>query len=906
MRVLFLAPFVNARNAGPLADVAHSMLGLGHEVQVLARQVTRVQTDGGPVLSHNEASVSQLRQKVGADRVALLHSHTSRTRHQGESRLDDVDTQRVRAWMDDFCPDLVVLGGTELVADDPVIHAFKAVPAAPPALFLSQPSDRGWALADSAGKVVTALAKDPGVLRKSLRTALPALSDRPRSAKRLSSVLAREHERLRSLLKVAAPVAPAPSAKASEQAPSAASEVVLGELESLKDGDVVFGKTLWVKGWIDASPGSAVRSIEVLINERAHWLQPDAVRGDVAQRLNNPDILGFDTRLPLHADGPRLNVVLTLFHKDGRQQVWQRRSLWANDCIPERHQLPVVLGHASIETDTRQNADASTTAAWLQGAVQVREHTLHRLLAFQRGKPLAELDVPAQAEGVEARFRHALPAHTYEASLPLDLWIDLGEQMLIHWQRCPAQAVRADTARSWTLGGAQDGDVIRGDRFQCVLGPIGEGTQPVAFVNGRQATVECGPADKEAHLALSISVAESGNDVQIRLECGSAHQTLQLWRHVETFTASHPGAVTVPRSSTLAPPVPGELARPPSVLLIRKAPSPTDELYITAPLMPLHDRGDIRLEVVDLDDESDKPLAVDHLLAPGTAVVISRYISDRWIAAITRHKARLGPVFYLMDDDVPAALDSRHLPMNYRQRMGKVACGEFQTLIRLCDQFIVTSSHLHARYASDKTVLVEPSYLHPPAHLKHFDDPSEIVITYQGTEGHREDLAAIAPALRAMHDEFKRVRLQIIIGHPRAVPEVLSNLPRCEVIKPMPWGEYKAFRATARAHIAIAPLLDTPYNRGKSIVKLFDIGALGAVGVYSRSATYSGAIEHGVNGLLLDNDPLIWRKALKWLIQRPDEMHRLAVAGQALASRRGDITLLQNFWSNKLGMSSHA
>src|SRR5690606_25827202 len=113
----------------------------------------------------------------------------------------------------------------------------------------------------------------------------------------------------------------------------------------------------------------------------------------------------------------------------------------------------------------------------------------------------------------------------------------------------------------------------------------------------------------------------------------------------------------------------------------------------------------------------------------------------------------------------------------------------------------------------------------------------------------------------------------------------------------------KTFRARERAHIAIAPLLDTPYNRGKSSVKLFDIAALGAVGIYTKSPPYEDVIEHSVNGLLLDNDPLLWRKALKWMIDHPNELQRMAHACQALAASRGDLARLQAHWRRSLGGS---
>ncbi len=57
-----------------------------------------------------------------------------------------------------------------------------------------------------------------------------------------------------------------------------------------------------------------------------------------------------------------------------------------------------------------------------------------------------------------------------------------------------------------------------------------------------------------------------------------------------------------------------------------------------------------------------------------------------------------------------------------------------------------------------------------------------------------------------------------------------------------------------------------------------------------------------MNGLLLNNDPLLWRKAIKWLIERPEELQQMAQAGQALATKRGHVKRLQNYWIQGLGL----
>lgn len=906
MRILFIAPLVTARVAHPLSALAQIMIKLGHEVQLLVRQNTRVRTDKGAVLSRNEASVEKLRQQVGADLVALLHTHRSGQVDSADARLDEVDALRVHGWMDMFCPDLVILSGTDLVADDPVLRAFHTRSPAPRALQLRSAPGQASTLADAAGAVVTTIVHEGDVLRKALGTALPKLLDRARSTQGLVGVLDRERARLIELVNGtdAPPVVPVAQKKAGLAPPE-----VRGELESIKDGDVVFGSTLWFKGWIDWSPALAIREIEVLINDRTHRVVPSGVRGDMAERLASPDILGFDVRLPLYADGPPLRVAVVLLHKDGRKQVWQRRSVWANDSIPEQHVIPIIVGDAAIVPVSGELASGADTSNWLRGTLRVNEHTVRRLVLFQRGVRIGQVDLKAatgtsvagqnSGPGAEYIFGHSLANSVYEQSQSLELWIEWDDGALIHWRRCDPLHEPTCAIANWSLIGVADGDVVRGDTLACELGPLADDARPIVFVNGRHVDTTQVPSAQQSHWSLAVPFAHAGNDVQIRIECGDTHRTLQLWRHVDAPQPSQWCNVAVPERSSVAPHGAAQ-GRTRSVLVIRKAPSPTDELYLLGPLLRLASAGLVRVKTIDLDTDAEQPADTDALLTAGTIVVISRYISDRWISALTRHKRRLGPVYYLMDDDVAAAVDTGFLPGGYRTRMTKVACGEFQTMIKLCDRFLVTSEHLRKRYSSGKTDLIEPPFLHPPKDLKHLDSDNRIVVTYQGTEGHRDDLSAIAPALRTLHDLYPQVHLQIIIGNLRFVPAPLKGLPRCEAIPPMPWPAYKEFRAKARAHIALAPILDTPYNRGKSIVKIFDISALGAVGVYTNSAPYNTVIEHGVNGMLVENDPQMWFKALKWLIERPEEIRRLAKEGQKLALDIGDLAHLEKYWMHQM------
>ena len=166
------------------------------------------------------------------------------------------------------------------------------------------------------------------------------------------------------------------------------------------------------------------------------------------------------------------------------------------------------------------------------------------------------------------------------------------------------------------------------------------------------------------------------------------------------------------------------------------------------------------------------------------------------------------------------------------------------------------------------------------------DDPSRpVVVGFMGTRSHDEDLQMIAPALRAAHARFgKRLALEIVGGlaHERATAKALGLPVRALSINGsqaedyplfMPW-----FTSTVRWDVGLAPLRDNAYNACKSDIKWLDYSAIGAAGIYSAVEPYRG-VEHGVTGIVAQNEPDAWRDALMSLLE--DRPRRVEIAQRA-------------------------
>lgn len=217
-------------------------------------------------------------------------------------------------------------------------------------------------------------------------------------------------------------------------------------------------------------------------------------------------------------------------------------------------------------------------------------------------------------------------------------------------------------------------------------------------------------------------------------------------------------------------------------------------------------------------------------------------------------------------------------------------------MLDLADTVVTTSTYLLERYASQKTVLLEPGLFLPLPETDDGRDESRVRIAFFATAMHQPDLEMIAPALRQIQQRFEHVHLEFIVS--RKPPRALSSLPRTTWFSPMTWENYKHFVCQRKEDILLAPKQETPYNKAKSFIKVLDAAQLGAVGVYSDVRPYNEVVEHGKNGLLIHNTPEDWHEALEWLIANPGNRSALRRGSRELATRIGNPERLTQFWKD--------
>ncbi len=157
-------------------------------------------------------------------------------------------------------------------------------------------------------------------------------------------------------------------------------------------------------------------------------------------------------------------------------------------------------------------------------------------------------------------------------------------------------------------------------------------------------------------------------------------------------------------------------------------------------------------------------------------------------------------------------------------------------------------------------------------------DGSVVRVLYMGTATHGQDLALIAEACRGIKAEFGgKVSFEIV-----GVTSGNEFGDWADRIVPAPHAMlgYPAFvhwlRDQRRWHIGVAPLVDSPFARCKSGIKVLDYTALGMAVAASDVAPYRSVIVDGESGLLVPPTLDGWRDSLRLLVTKGPLRRKLA------------------------------
>jgi hypothetical protein len=194
-----------------------------------------------------------------------------------------------------------------------------------------------------------------------------------------------------------------------------------------------------------------------------------------------------------------------------------------------------------------------------------------------------------------------------------------------------------------------------------------------------------------------------------------------------------------------------------------------------------------------------------------------------------------------------------------------------RTIGDLCRRVLVVRNQL------DERLFLAGTGGEPPAPTaSNGGDPIRLV--YAGSLSHADDLAFLREVLERLRSRSGRFELDVVGGeHPDGEPQWYR---RREV--PTDGGAYPEYVALLRRlrpewDIAVAPLLDTPFNRHKSDLKFLEYSGLGLPGVYSAVEPYA-SVRDGETGLRARNSVEEWCEQIERLASDGDLRDRLRAA----------------------------
>ncbi|MFA5122268.1 hypothetical protein [Zavarzinia sp.] len=735
---------------------------------------------------------------------------------------------------------------------------------------------------------------------------------------------------------------------------------VIGEIEEPADSAVQTSASMRVRGWILQSSCPEAKAVSIRIAGRMHVARLDILRTGVSAPSRQYEIVGFECNIPLERVPCRSQMDIGIQLADGQVVPWRTYRVWRPSDVPAVPRLPLivvesnisvcstfsaikgqvrgapktwhaqlwrrgeVVGAVPITADGRFDLEVPRSHGpglyhlWLTNPAETRREFIatYNLAGDDATDELAitqvslgglSLDLPGRMAAQEvSAYVNGLP-HEFHRSmnkagadsmsfrgsgLPDDLTLEIvaghdyarGEfaNDSTGFRRLIGTAMRAKRTMLATIGG-KTREVVP---IRCE--PLnGDWTMVCACANGEIDSLQMSALDDlaEGRAAPPLShdtIALAARLVQQQIRSDETASDKLIDRHIVL-----PSAAQRPWKFN------GR------VILVRPENHPTDELYVTAPLRSLVEKKVINFILIDTNDEEIDGIDRNIELRSGDAVIISRYITAKWAKRLIDAKNGI-KIIYIMDDDVAAAIDTVGLPAAYRRRMTEAALFDFQFMLRLCDVFVTTSPFLMRKYSSSKTRFLEPPYFREPKSLDHLLKTDKIKIVYHGTDTHKDDIGFIMPELQKLGERNENIEISIITRF-RIHSE--NGKRAIRTIRPMPWPEYVQYTRENPAHISLAPVLDTAYNRGKSIIKFYDAASLGAVGVFSKVEPYTDVVRDGRNGFLVENCPHRWFDILQLLVRNPSIIRETAIEGQMDAKKRGDISARTAFWIRELALT---
>lgn len=171
--------------------------------------------------------------------------------------------------------------------------------------------------------------------------------------------------------------------------------------------------------------------------------------------------------------------------------------------------------------------------------------------------------------------------------------------------------------------------------------------------------------------------------------------------------------------------------------------------------------------------------------------------------------------------------------------------------------------------------------------------PDKFRILFSGTMTHDEDLKMLEPVFKSVLDKLGASVEFVLWGNS------LEWIPRSQVQRidfDSDYFRYAEKLQELSVSCAVVPLLDTEFNQAKSHIKWIEYSACGIPGVFSKVGCYPSYIRDYETGILADNSPDSWLRAILWLHTNPERGRRIGEVARDEVRQRHALSKSIGAW----------
>lgn len=306
-------------------------------------------------------------------------------------------------------------------------------------------------------------------------------------------------------------------------------------------------------------------------------------------------------------------------------------------------------------------------------------------------------------------------------------------------------------------------------------------------------------------------------------------------------------------------------------------------------------------QIVNWQYDMLNPLIIkqlDVLLSGADITVMGGFKHPMGLALIKAAKQKYGKPILMEMDDFVMNLPGYNTALEVYKPNNPLEAVLVEQM-KISDGMIVSTPKLKEMYSGyNKNIYVVPNGVdvHEWGKLKNKNNGDKVVIGFTGSPNHIGDIRLIKKPLQRILDKYPNVELYFW----GSCPDFFEYNPRVTLDdKWIPVDQFPRKLAECGFDIALAPLRDNNFNRGKSNLRYLEASMLKVPVVASPLDDYKRTIIDGKNGFLCNTEDE-WFNVLSKLVEDEKLRKNIGIAGYANVVKNFALEDMSNIYIDTL------